>query len=430
VVGILSNRLPQSQYFYHFNAEDFLGSLLELEDIVAAFGLRRLNRVPVARTGGGIRVLAGDGAGLGAGDVVLAGPGDGVVRAAEAAGAQAVIFADGGLADARRRAGGAKVPVYHFRGSLLALASGLSLAIPVRNIMATEFAAVRADQRVAAVRDLVTKTPYALPVLNADGTLAGIFSRTEALTPEARPLIVVDHFERAQAVVGIEQAQIVEIIDHHRVGQLETLQPIRVDCRPVGSTATIVACHYDEAGLKPGQAEALLLLGAICSDTLALTSPTTTAVDRRVARELARRAGVNFADFSREVLRQNDELAAGDPAALVEKDLKEFAHGGVKFAAAQIETVDLGLLTAARREALLPALDAVRARLGVAFAALIVTDVCRSESRMFVSDPNAVRQAWLLDGAAPATGRLHEGMVSRKKQLLPLLFRRLDTLRE
>ena len=430
VVGILSDRLSQSRYFHHFNAEDFLGQLLELDDIVAAFRLRRLNRVAPTRGAGVIRIATGAGLAVHPGDVVIAGVDAAAVRSAAARGAQAVILAEGSLAGARRVARGVDVPVYFFPGSVLALASGLALAIPVRNIMATEFDSVRPEQRVDQVRDKVAQTPYALPVLAADGRLAGILSRTEVLAPPLRPLILVDHFERTQTVIGIEQAQVREIIDHHRVGHLETVYPIRVDCRPVGSTSTIIACQYAEAGLKPGRPEALLLLGAIISDTLLLTSPTTTASDRRIARELARRAGVALAEFGREVLWRNDELAEGEPAALVERDLKEFIHGGCRFAAAQLETVDLARLTAERRAALLAALERVRASLGCGFAALIITDVFRSESRLLVADPNAARRSWLLEGAAPAEGRLHAGLVSRKKQLLPLLFRRLDAYRE
>ncbi len=429
VVGILSHRLRQSQYFHHFNAEDFLGQLLELDDIVAAFRLRRLNRVEPVRGAGVIRIAAGGELPVQRGDVIIAGLDAAVLQMAAARGAQAVILAEGSLAAARRLARAAAVPLFFFPGSVLALASGLSLAIPVRNIMATEFAAVRPEQRVDEVRDQVAHSPYALPVLGPDGRLAGILSRTEVIAPPLRPLILVDHFERTQTVTGIEQAQVQEIVDHHRVGHLETVSPIRVDCRPVGSTSTIIACQYAEAGLKPGRPEARLLLGAIISDTLLLTSPTTTAVDRRVARELARRAGVGLAEFGREVLRRNDELADGDPAALVEKDLKEFVHGGARFAAAQLETVDLNLLTPARRAALLAALEQVRGRLGCAFAGLIVTDVFRGESRLLVADPQAARRAWLLEGADPQEGRLHPGMVSRKKQLLPFLFRRLDSFR-
>ncbi|MBX3748960.1 MAG: DHH family phosphoesterase [Opitutaceae bacterium] len=435
VAGILSPGLPQSQYLYHFNAEDFLGQLLDYADVVHALRLRRLNRCPLpaeAVPGSFVVAAAELGAGApGRGDVLITGPSVGTVRAAAAAGVAGIIVCGGTETEARRcgRAA-AQAPVHWFRGSIMALVSGLPLAIPVRNAMVTDFHTVKASQRADQVIDLVARTPYALPVLDEAGRLAGLFSRREALQCPPRPLILVDHFERTQTVLGFESAEVREIIDHHRVGSIETVHPVRVDCRPVGSTATIIACQFAEAGLKPAPAEALLLLGAIISDTLLLTSPTTTDTDRRVAAQLARRAKRPLADFGREVLRRNDELADGEPAKLVVKDLKEFAHGGQRFAAAQIETVDLGLLTAGRKAALLAALDGVRARLGVAFAALIVTDVFRGESCLLVSDPVAARADWLLEHAPVAEGRMHPGMVSRKKQLLPFLFHRLDRYRD
>jgi manganese-dependent inorganic pyrophosphatase len=437
VVGILSPALPQSQYLYHFNAEDYLGQLLDYADVVRAFKLRRLNRrAPASDARPGSFVIAHAEIArhrtqIHPGDVVISAPSEAALRYACARRAAGVIICDPNETEARRccRAAG-DVPVHWFRGSVMALAVSLPLAIPVRNTMATEFHTVKTGQRADQVRELVARTPYALPVLNEQGRLVGVFSRREALQNEPQPIILVDHFERTQTVLGFEQAEVREIIDHHRVGNLETVHPVRVDCRPVGSTATIVACQFAEAGLKPDAAEALLLLGAIISDTLLLTSPTTTDIDRKVAGQLARYARRNLAVFGREVLRRNDELVDGDPARLVEKDLKEFSHAGVRFAVAQLETVDLGLLTTRRKAELLAALDGVRSKLGTAFAALIVTDVFQSESCLLVSDSQPGRCDWLLQGALTAEGRMHPGMVSRKKQLLPFLFHRLDSYRD
>lgn len=435
VAGILSPGLPQNQYLYHFNAEDFLGQLLDYADVVEAFRLRPLNRcpLPAAPPAGSFVVASAEPAagGAGRGDVLITAPGVATVRQAATAGLTGIIICGGPEAEARRCGRAVTtVPIHWFRGSIMALVSSLPLAIPVRRAMVTDFHTVKTGQRADQVIDLVARTPYALPVLDEAGRLAGLFSRREALQCPPRPLILVDHFERTQTVLGFEQTEVREIIDHHRVGSIETVAPVRVDCRPVGSTATIIACQFAEAGLKPSPAEALLLLGAVISDTLLLTSPTTTDTDRRVASQLARRARRNLADFGREVLRRNDELADGDPARLVEKDLKEFTHGGLRFAAAQIETVDLGLLTAGRKAALLGSLDAVRARLGAAFAVLLVTDVFRGESCLLVSDPLPARADWLLEQAPVPGGRMHPGMVSRKKQLLPFLFHRLDRFRD
>lgn len=238
----------------------------------------------------------------------------------------------------------------------------------------------------------------------------------------------MDHFERTQTVRGWETAEIVQIIDHHRVGGLETVEPARVDCRPLGSTASILALRFEEAGLEPDAAEAKLLLGALVADTLLLTSPTTTPTDRVLATRLASLAGVDLASFGREVLARNDGLATETPAALVTRDLKEFSRGDLRFLLGQIETVDLALLDEPRALALREALDAARLRAGSAFALTMVTDVLSGVSRLLLADPDARRARHLLEGEQPVTG-VERPIVSRKKQLVPLVLERLATYR-
>ena len=427
--GVVSPRLPHNEYFFNFNVEDYLGHLLSLDDVVVTFSLRRLNSGssgPATLMPGSFRVASVGPLKIDLGDVVLASATPALVRQAERAGAQALIIADMAWADAGRAAAAArKLPVYYYEGSLLALLSSLSLAIPVRAVMEMNPVTLSPEQRLDQVMPLLQSARHALPVVDDDGRLIGVLSQKDAIAPPPRPLILVDHFERTQTVKGVEQAVIEEIVDHHRVGGIETLMPARVDCRPVGSSATIVAEQFAERGMKPGVKEALLLLGALVSDTLLLTSPTTTAVDRRVAGQLAARAGVELRAFGLEVLRQNDELAEGDPDMLVEKDVKAFAHGEVLFGAAQLETVDLAQLTRGRAAELRASLETLRQRSGWAFAVLIVTDVLQGDSRLFVADRDEARRDWLLQGAPAADGSLQPGMVSRKKQLLPFLFKRL-----
>lgn len=431
LLGVVSPRLPRNEYFFNFNVEDYLGLLLSLEDVVAAFSLRLIHRSPSGTTPaqlGSFRVASGKEVKVESGDVLFAGADARLVRAAERAGAQAVILADAKLGEARVAAQAARaMPVYFYPGSMLALLSSLSLAIPLESVMAGEVETLRSDQRLDQVVGKLAHAKHALPVLDGQRKLVGVLSQNDAIARPARPLILVDHFERTQTVAGVDHASIEEIVDHHRVGAIETLMPARVDCRPVGSTATIIACQFEESGIEPKPREALLLLGALVSDTLLLTSPTTTAVDRRAAPRLAKIAGVDLDSWGREVLHQNDELADGDPDKLVERDVKAFTRGEVDFGAAQLETVDLGQLTPRRAEALVAALDLLRQRSGWAMAALIVTDVLVGESRLFVADEAGTRQSWILEGASAAKGRLHRGMVSRKKQLLPFLFERLDT---
>jgi manganese-dependent inorganic pyrophosphatase len=310
----------------------------------------------------------------------------------------------------------------------MALVTQLPRAIPVGRVMSTQAPTAGPDDLLEDLRSLFVRTPHALPVVDADKKLLGMISRREALQPPRRGLVLVDHFERTQTVRGWDGAEIVQIIDHHRVGGLETVEPARVDCRPLGSTASILALRFEEAGLSPEPAEAKLLLGALVADTLLLTSPTTTAADRGLAPRLAALAGVDLASFGREVLSRNDGLATETPAALVTRDLKEFSRGETRFLLGQIETVDLGLLDESRSRALCEALDAARGRAGAAFALTMVTDVLRGVSRLLLVDPDERRARHLLEGAQPPTG-VERAIVSRKKQLVPLVMERLASYR-
>jgi manganese-dependent inorganic pyrophosphatase len=341
---------------------------------------------------------------------------------------EAVVHADCSEETARGWAEGETVPVFHFRGSLMALVTQLPRAIPVGRVMGAKVPTTSVDDLLEDLRSLFVRTPHALPVLDAERRLVGMVSRREALQPPRRGLVLVDHFEHTQTVRGWEDAEILHIIDHHRVGGLETVEPARVDCRPLGSTSSIIALRFAEAGIEPDAAEAKLMLGALVADTLLLTSPTTTETDRELAPRLAKIAGVELAVFGREVLSRNDGLATETPATLVARDLKEFSRGDVRFLLGQIETVDLGLLDETRAAGLRIALDAARARAGAAFALTMVTDVLTGMSRLLMADADRRRARHLLEGDEPPTG-IERAIISRKKQLVPLIMTRLATFK-
>ncbi len=434
VVGLVSDRLPQSRYFYHFNVEDYLGQLLTLEDVVETFEMTPLQDGPVPSTPPGcsfflasLEPAAMDGK-IRPGDVVLCGPWPAAVSAAARSGAIGVIIADSTMEEAREAARGCgSLPAYHTASSLMAMVAELPKAIRIGHAMATEFPSLRPEQTVEDVLTVVSKTAFALPVIDASGRLLGVFSRTEALLEQPRPVILVDHFEKNQSIKGLERARVLEIVDHHRVGNIETPEPARVDCRPLGSTASIIALQFREQGLTPDRSQALLLLGAMVADTLLLTSPTTTETDRTLADGLAQIAGVDMRAFGLEVLSRNDELLTLAPGQLVDKDLKEFSDGRLVFALGQIETVDAGGLGAGRQAALQEALEEARRRLDAAFAGLMVTDVFRGATVLLVADPDADRRRLLLGGS---DAREFPGVVSRKKQMLPWLLQELAGWKE
>jgi len=436
LLGVVSDRLPQNQYFFTFNVEDFLGVLLDLGDLARALPLEPVDAdsSTESRGAGRLVLLSHDPEELpphlGPADIVIVGPHRRAIAQLVRRGVRAIVLAE---ADdsfcsslAQRHAA---VPLFRFRGSLLALASQLPRAIPVEQIMSAQEPVLRPEQLVHEVLDLVVATPHPLPVVDADGKLVGIFSRREALGQKPRPVVLVDHVERSQSIAGFDLAEIVEIMDHHRLCDVQTLNPVRIDCRPIGSTASILALQFREAAKAPSTAQARLLLGALISDTLLLTSPTTTAIDRDLAAWLAGLAQVMLNDWGRDVLAQNDELADGDPDKLVMKDCKEFTQGDCRFRAAQIETVSLDLLTPQRRAELQQACDQARCATGAAFLVLMVTDVFRGDSRLLISDSNARRARHVLQVENPAEGKDAPGWVSRKKQLLPYVLGQLRNWR-
>ena len=420
LLGILSDHMPMARYFYHANAEDFLGVLFSVADLERYLRLERWQK-PQTEADGQI-VL--DPVRFAPGTLALIGDQPELLLQCRDAGTAVVITCapekSAGWRQAMRACPG--LGVLHYRGSLMALVSQLSLAIPAERLMQAEgFPRLTPDQNLQEAQAALRQAPYALPVLNPDGTLFGVVSRTELLNQPRTRVVLVDHFEQHQAPEGIAEVDIVEIVDHHRVGTLETTVPIRVDCRPVGSTSTIIACKFAEQGRKPSVAEAKLLLGAIVADTLLLTSPTTTETDRQQAAALARRARVELKQFGREVLVRNDETMERPAAELVEKDLKEFSGGNTRFAVAQIETVDRTRLDHARLEEFATALRERRERGGWEFAALLVTDIFRGDSLVLFDARTAAMKHRLGGG-----GTVWAGCVSRKKQFLPEILRRLN----
>ena len=419
LLGLLSDLMPMANYFYHANAEDFLGVLFSVADLEKFLKLTRWQKPKTEADGHIVLDLSR----LSPGSLALLGDQPELLARCRDAGAAIVITCTPAKTAAWKKAmrDCPGLGVLHYRGSLMALATQLPLAIPVTRLMQSDnFPKLTPDQTIHEAQAALRQAQFALPVMNPDGTLFGVLSRTEVINFPRGHVVLVDHFEQHQAPEGIADVDIIEIVDHHRVGTLETALPIRVDCRPVGSTATIIACKFAEHGKKPSPAQAKLLLGAIVADTLLLTSPTTIEIDHQQAAALACRAKVDLKKFGREVLIRNDETLARSPAELVEKDLKVFAGGGANFAIAQIETVDRTRLTTSHLKKFAAVLRNRRERGGWDFAVLLVTDIFRGDSLVLFD----ARSAGLAQQLG-ASGEVWAGCVSRKKQFLPGILKRL-----
>jgi manganese-dependent inorganic pyrophosphatase len=270
-------------------------------------------------------------------------------------------------------------------------------------------------------------------VIDENGLYSGIARQRELLNPPRLKIILVDHNEPSQAIPALEEAELLEILDHHRLGNPYTHTPIRFTVDIVGSTSTLVCEQTAEAGLSMPPALAGALLAGLLADTLILTSPTTTPRDKQAADRLARWAfvggsplkGETIESYGKAVLSAGAGLSNRKPEEVVSNDIKLYEAGGFKLAIAQVEVTDLVQLS----EHLAPlakALDDLRDRRGLDFVMLLVTDIVRGSSRLIVSSHAPPVLDDLPYPPLPDGTRQASGVVSRKKQLLPVVLGLLE----
>ena len=261
------------------------------------------------------------------------------------------------------------------------------------------------------------------PILDEEGKYCGMVSRRNVIALRKRRIILVDHNEATQAVEGFDQAEILEIIDHHRIGSLETSGPVYFRNQPVGCTATIVTQMYDENGVTIPQKTAGLLLAAILSDTLVFRSPTCTPVDVNAANRLAKIAGVDINEFANEMFEAGEKLDGKTAEEVFLQDFKVFMCGDIRFGVAQGSYMTRKNLTAA--EALLkPYLEEARNKQNVEDIYMLLTDVPKEESVVICDGRYAagvLTDGFEIQPGADGSWTL-PGVVSRKKQFIPALM--------
>jgi len=293
-------------------------------------------------------------------------------------------------------------------------------AVSVRHVLNEEFLCFRENAPLAAVREEAMSSGYlAFPVLGNEGETVGILSKTDFLKPVTRKLILVDHNELSQAVQGADEVEIIEIIDHHRIGAFATQQPILFRNEPVGSSCTIVADCFFRHGVELPSDIAGLLLAGVVSDTLNLTSPTTTARDTEILKKLEELSGVNARDFTEKLFASGSLLTLKPAPQAIATDCKEYAELGAKFSVAQIEEIGFEQFWK-RKDELLEALDKYREKRNYLFSALLVTDVTTQSSLLLVMGDEKFVKRINYPRLEPGIYELRD-VVSRKKQLLPFL---------
>jgi manganese-dependent inorganic pyrophosphatase len=294
-------------------------------------------------------------------------------------------------------------------------------ASSIERVIERNVPTVGPDVRIADVRKkFFAGLTHALPVVGDDGALLGIITKTDILKPVSTRLVLVDHNEITQAVPGADEVPIAEIIDHHRLGALNTSQPILFINEPVGSTCTIVADLFRREGLQPSPDIAGIMMSGLISDTLHLNGPTTTSKDAIILAWLAEIAGVNSKQLADEIFNSGSVILANPPAKIVRSDYKIYEEEGLRFAVSQVEELGFGNFWSQAQPIAL-ALGELRDEENLAFAALLITDINTQNSLLLVKGDASLIQR--ISYAHVEQDEIFDlpGIVSRKKQLIPYL---------
>jgi manganese-dependent inorganic pyrophosphatase len=290
----------------------------------------------------------------------------------------------------------------------------------VRHVMETDFISVCENEPVSKIRkQLVAVNQDLFPVMEfSTGNMLGVLAKSDLVDPPKLRFALVDHNEYAQAICGIEEATITEVIDHHRLsGDLVSREPIRYLNEPVGSTCTLVARKFFHRDLIPAPGVALCLCGGIVSDTLCLTSPTTTKLDQKMLTWLSGIARVDPKAFAEEFFAVGSLIANGTSDEIIHSDRKEFNEQGMFISISQVEERDLHGFKARRKE-LEVALRALQFEKGYDIAVLVVTDVALLKSMVLAVGPENIIAA-LPFNRIDETLYIAPGVVSRKRQIFP-----------
>ena len=294
-------------------------------------------------------------------------------------------------------------------------------ALPISHICkSADLVSFHLDDYIDDVRNTVLESRFrAYPILDENEHVVGTLSRFHLLRPRRKRVILVDHNEKAQSVPGLDQADILEIVDHHRLADIETNNPIYVRNEPVGSSTTIVADMYQEKGLMPSAKMAGLMAAAIVSDTVMFKSPTCTQRDIDIANRMSRIANVSLEELGQTIF----SAATGEDKSaesIIRTDYKEFHIGGHNLAVSQITCLDSDRLMA-RKEEFLATMETIRKKNGLDIVLLMITNVLVEGSYLLYSgDTETIRQAFNITGEEKNCVFLSK-IMSRKKQIIPSL---------
>ena len=296
----------------------------------------------------------------------------------------------------------------------------ISQCAPVSSIMTKNVVSFKPTDMISDVKGILETNEYRNYPVVENGKLVGIVSKDKFMMPEKQAVILTDHNELGQAVEGIESGKIVEVIDHHRFGGLQTSDPIFINVRPVGCTCTIVTNMYQQYGVEIPQQIAGLLMSAIISDTVLFKSPTCTQADKDAVEYLAKIAGVDYNEYGLAMLKAGADIGDMTPADIVKNDSKEFQIGNYPMLISQLSVMDTDQVMAMQDE-ILANMAQVCEKEGYAMSIVIVTDIINEGSYLlFSGEPkNLIGEAFKQD--ASKSVMYLPGVMSRKKQIIPPL---------
>lgn len=357
------------------------------------------------------------------GDVVLVGDRENAHLAALEAGVACLVITGGFAITARvsKLARSLGVAVLSVPQDTFSTARLLGLSAPLSTLMHTGMITFNPDDFVDDARKVMLETRFRnYPVVDEENKLLGIISRYHLLALQRKKLILVDHNEKSQAVPGLEQAQVLEVIDHHRLGDVQTGEPIYFRCEPVGCTSTIIAGLYEENEVEITPVMAGLMASAILSDTVLFKSPTCTPRDRRMAEKLGAIAGIDLMEFGTEMFTAGSSLEGRSAEEIIYQDFKEFHFGEMVFAISQVETMD-AIGAAQRQNQLLEEMETIREQKGLNMVLLMLTDIIKESTALLVAGKEVdivekVFRVRVEHGVAKLPG-----VISRKKQVVPPL---------
>ena len=266
------------------------------------------------------------------------------------------------------------------------------------------------------------ETKFALDYFKVEAPVLLTSVARKSESDEKTKIILVDHNESKQCVDGIKDADVLELIDHHRIGDFETTNPIFILVRPVGCVNTVIWGLYKAAGVKPSQAVAGMMLSAIISDTVLFRSPTTTEEDKAAVRELAEIAGVDYEKYGMDMLKAGADISDYSAEKLAGNDTKEFESAGKTFSCGQISVMDLAPINAKKAD-IMAALEATKAAKGYAASYLMVTDILAEDTYLWFTS-GAEEAAEKAFGKKAEDGAVYlPKVMSRKKQVAPFLLK-------